>query len=137
MYSFHLPAKHYENLLEPSRLLKFTQVYVNSELFGSKKCSIFLRVLPIIDTPLHVADPAYQTSVSIFYPIYLDKVVMLGYMIMAKNAASELLVSDRKTIVRRRVVANDKFERGFVSKQMLMLKSHNANLFIPAEKYEN
>lgn len=137
MHSFCLPANQYKKLLNVDRVEKFNRVYVMSPHFGSRRASIFLRTTVIEGVGLFLAYPAYSTNISSYYPIYLDKIVMFGYLIMPNHSDSEFNISDHKTIIRRKVTSKETFERGFVSKQMLMMKSKSANLFIPAVKYEN
>lgn len=137
MHPFCLPSGQYQRLLSVERVSKFSRVFAHSPHFGSRRASLFLRTTPIQDVPLFVADPAYKTNIASFYPIYLDRIVMLGYLIMPLHSDSEFIITDKKTIVRRKATSKETFERGFASKQMLMMKSKSANLFIPAVKYEN
>lgn len=137
MHQFSLPSKQYQKLLSIDRVAKFSLIHAYSTLFGHIQASLFLRTTPIEGVALYIASPAYFTNISSYYPVYLGKIVMLGYLITPKHSDSEFHVTDTKTIVRRKCTSNETFENGFSSKQMLMLKSKSANLFIPAIKYEN
>ena len=118
------------------RVKKFTKVHVNS-FFGRKRAAMFLRTTPIEDIPLYITEPGYETNLTSFYPIYMGEIVMIGYLIVNKSTKNDFLVNDSKVIVRKRTVADDAYEPGFVSRQILMLKSRSANLFIPSVKYED
>lgn len=135
MHMFNMPSEYYAQILSSERVKKFTKVHVNS-FFGRKRAAMFLRTTPIEDIPLYIAEPGYETNLTSFYPVYMGETVMLGYLIVNKSKKADFFVNDSKVIVRKRIVADDVYEPGFVSKQMLMLKSKSANLFIPSAKYE-
>ena len=135
MHVFNMPANYYEKTLRTDRIKKFTKVHVNS-FFGRKRAAVFLRTTPIEDIQLFIADPGYETNLTSFYPIYMGEIVMIGYLIINKCKGCEFIVNDSKVIIRKNVVSDDVYEKGFVSKQMLLLKSESANLFIPSIKYE-
>lgn len=135
MHIFNMPSHYYEPLLNQKRIKKFNQVHVNS-FFGRKKAAIFLRTNPIEDIELYISDPGYDTNLSKFYPIYMGKIVMIGYLILSKSNKYDFIIEDNKVIVRKNIVSNDTYEKGFISKHMLMLNSESANLFIPSLKYE-
>lgn len=137
MHKFTLPSDTYKSLFDTERVSKFNLVYADSKLFGNKKASLFLRTTPIIDVPLYVADPAYKTNISSFYPVYVGKIVLLGYLIFPNKPDSEFTIRPNKTIIRRKIAANEDFAKTFASKQMLLICSKSANLFIPSIKYEN
>lgn len=136
MHMFNMPASYYEKILSTERVKKFTKVHVNS-FFGRKRAAMFLRTTPIEDIPLYITEPGYETNLTSFYPIYMGEIVMIGYLIVNKSTKNDFLVNDSKVIVRKRTVADDAYEPGFVSRQILMLKSRSANLFIPSVKYED
>lgn len=137
MHTFCMPAHNYEKLFDLERVATFNPVFVHSALFGAKSASIFLRTPPVEGVTLHLANPAYKTNISSFYPIYIGSIVLMGYLIIPNHKDSEFIVADNKTIIRHRVTSRENFEKGFASKQMLMMKSKSSNLFIPAVKYEN
>lgn len=135
MHMFNMPSEHYINLLSSERKNKFTKVPINS-FFGRKTSAIYLRVSPIEDIPLFISSPGYKTKLSTFYPIYMGEIVMIGYLIVNKMKDSEFIVSDTTVIVRNKLVVNDTYKKGFCSKQIVMLESESANLFIPSVKYD-
>lgn len=140
-----LPSPVYRKLFQAKRIGKFTKVPVSS-FFGLKTGALYLRTAPIEDTRLHLASPGYETDLSVFYPVYVGEIVMLGYLILAKGKNSIFTVESTKVIIRKDqgtnkdqgtddLASTTPFERGFISKQMLMLKNSSVNLFIPAVKY--
>ena len=136
MHMFNMPSDYYAQILSSERVRKFTKVHVNS-FFGRKRAAMFLRTTPIEDIPLYIAEPGYETKLSKFYPVYMGEIVMIGYLIVNKSKKYDFEVSDSKVIVRKNIVADDHYQPGFVSKQMLMLESGSANLFIPSTKYDD
>lgn len=129
-----LPSPVYRKLFQVKRIGKFTKVPVSS-FFGLKTGALYLRTLPIEDTRLYLASPGYETDLSVFYPVYVGEIVMLGYLIIPKGKKPVFTIESTKVIIRKEEVEDEPYERGFVSKQMLMLKNSSVNLFIPAVKY--
>lgn len=134
MHLFNMPTEHYNKLLDSKRIFNFTRINANS-FFGMKKAALFLRTTPIIDTQLYVSDPGYSTNLCEYFPVYMGSTVMLGYLILNKSSKNEFIIEDRKVIIRRKIVHNDTYEKGFVSKQIILLQSNNTNLFLPSVKY--
>lgn len=134
METIVLPSHHYQRLNKPERIGKFTKVSVWS-FFGFRKAAVYLRTLPLDDTRLFIACPGYETNLSVFYPIYMGEIVMLGYLIMGKGRQRIFTIDDTKVIIRMREVSDEPYKRGFSSKQILLMQNDTANLFVPALKY--
>lgn len=135
MNIFSLPSRDYSKLVDQKNIGKFNKVHVNSH-FGIRPASIYLKSTPIEGIELYVSDPAYETPLCRYYPIYMGRIVMLGFLISPRSSKHEFIVEPNLTIIRKSVVPNDSYRREFTSKQIVLLSSDNADLFIPSVKYD-
>lgn len=140
MVPFNLPAGHYDRLFDPRNLYRFSELSVISSLFGIRDVAILLTQLPIQDVPLFISDPGYRTKISRYYPIYLNKTVFMGFMIMRRKPSYRWTVDSHRVTVQAdpgpELKARKHFDVDHMSKQMVVVSNRVSDIFLPSVKYE-